>query len=139
VKVIISYRSLSTRFLTRFHHLFDNLFRDSAVPFFDEELPENRYYLFGKGGARRFAEEHGVGFLGFPITFFGFRKILYMPALFGICNSSGRKVIIGNRSARRKMVLRNRGKDCRKGDEIVLGNVLIVCCEQSVPFSGVRG
>ena len=29
-----------------------------------EELPENRYYLFGKGGARRFAEEHGVDFLG---------------------------------------------------------------------------
>ena len=28
------------------------------------ELPENRYYLFGKGGARRFAGEHGVDFLG---------------------------------------------------------------------------
>ena len=32
--------------------------------FTPEELPENRYYLFGKGGARRFAEEHGVDFLG---------------------------------------------------------------------------
>lgn len=28
------------------------------------ELPENRYYLFGKGGARRFAEQNGVDFLG---------------------------------------------------------------------------
>ena len=28
------------------------------------ELPQNRYYLFGKGGARRFAEENGVDFLG---------------------------------------------------------------------------
>lgn len=32
--------------------------------FSPEELPENRYYLFGKGGARRFAEENGVDFLG---------------------------------------------------------------------------
>jgi len=29
-----------------------------------EELPENRYYLFGKGGARRFAEENGIDLLG---------------------------------------------------------------------------
>ena len=28
------------------------------------ELPENRYYIFGRGGARRFAEESGVDFLG---------------------------------------------------------------------------
>jgi ATP-binding protein involved in chromosome partitioning len=28
------------------------------------ELPENRYYLFGKGGARRFAEENGIDLLG---------------------------------------------------------------------------
>ena len=28
------------------------------------ELPDNRYYLFGKGGARRLAEGHGVDFLG---------------------------------------------------------------------------
>ena len=32
--------------------------------FTPEELPENRYYLFGRGGARRFAEESGVDFLG---------------------------------------------------------------------------
>lgn len=32
--------------------------------FTPEELPDNRYYLFGKGGARRFAEENGVDFLG---------------------------------------------------------------------------
>ena len=32
--------------------------------FTPEELPENRYYLFGKGGARRLAEGHGVDFLG---------------------------------------------------------------------------
>lgn len=28
------------------------------------ELPENRYYLFGRGGARRYAKECGVDFLG---------------------------------------------------------------------------
>lgn len=28
------------------------------------ELPQNRYYIFGEGGARRFAEESGVDFLG---------------------------------------------------------------------------
>ena len=28
------------------------------------ELPENRYYLFGKGGARALAERCGVDFLG---------------------------------------------------------------------------
>lgn len=28
------------------------------------ELPENRYYLFGKHGAREFAEDNGVDFLG---------------------------------------------------------------------------
>jgi len=28
------------------------------------ELPENRYYLFGRGGARRYAAECGVDFLG---------------------------------------------------------------------------
>lgn len=32
--------------------------------FTPEELPENRYYLFGQGGARRFAERNGVDFLG---------------------------------------------------------------------------
>jgi len=32
--------------------------------FTPEELPDNRYYLFGRGGARRFAEESGVDFLG---------------------------------------------------------------------------
>lgn len=32
--------------------------------FTPEELPDNRYYLFGKGGARKFAEESGVDFLG---------------------------------------------------------------------------
>jgi ATP-binding protein involved in chromosome partitioning len=28
------------------------------------ELPENRYYIFGREGARRFAEDEGVDFLG---------------------------------------------------------------------------
>lgn len=32
--------------------------------FTPEELPENRYYLFGRGGARRYAEQNGVDFLG---------------------------------------------------------------------------
>ena len=32
--------------------------------FTPEELPGSRYYLFGKGGARKFAEENGVDFLG---------------------------------------------------------------------------
>lgn len=32
--------------------------------FTPKELPENRYYLFGRGGARAFAEENGVPFLG---------------------------------------------------------------------------
>lgn len=32
--------------------------------FTPEELPENRYYIFGKGGARRFAEQSGVELLG---------------------------------------------------------------------------
>lgn len=39
--------------------------------------------------------------------------------------SRRREACCGDRSARRKMVPRNRGKDCRKGDEIVLGSVLI--------------
>lgn len=32
--------------------------------FTPEELPDNRYYLFGQGGARRYAEQNGVPFLG---------------------------------------------------------------------------
>ncbi len=32
--------------------------------FTPEELPDKRYYLFGKGGARRYAEENGVELLG---------------------------------------------------------------------------
>lgn len=32
--------------------------------FTPEELPDNRYYLFGRGGARRYAEEHGIELLG---------------------------------------------------------------------------
>lgn len=28
------------------------------------ELPDNRYYLFGQGGARRYAEQSGIDFLG---------------------------------------------------------------------------
>ena len=32
--------------------------------FTPEELPQNRYYLFGKGGARTYAEQNGIPFLG---------------------------------------------------------------------------
>ena len=32
--------------------------------FTPEELPDNRYYIFGRGGARRVAGEYGVPFLG---------------------------------------------------------------------------
>lgn len=32
--------------------------------FTPKELPENRYYLFGRGGARAFAEGNGIPFLG---------------------------------------------------------------------------
>lgn len=32
--------------------------------FTPEELPDNRYYIFGRGGARRYAEENGVELLG---------------------------------------------------------------------------
>lgn len=32
--------------------------------FTPEELPNNRYYLFGQGGARKFADQRGVPFLG---------------------------------------------------------------------------
>jgi ATP-binding protein involved in chromosome partitioning len=32
--------------------------------FTPEELPNNRYYIFGKGGAKRYAEEVGVPLLG---------------------------------------------------------------------------
>lgn len=32
--------------------------------FTPEELPDNRYYLFGRGGARAYAEHSGVDFLG---------------------------------------------------------------------------
>ncbi len=32
--------------------------------FTPEELPNNRYYLFGKGGARNFAEQNNIPFLG---------------------------------------------------------------------------
>lgn len=32
--------------------------------FSPEELPNNRYYLFGHGGVRQYAEQHGVAFLG---------------------------------------------------------------------------
>jgi len=32
--------------------------------FTPKELPQNRYYIFGRGGARRFAAESGVPFLG---------------------------------------------------------------------------
>ena len=32
--------------------------------FTPKELPENRYYLFGRGGARAFADKNDVPFLG---------------------------------------------------------------------------
>lgn len=32
--------------------------------FTPEELPDHRYYIFGEGGARRFAEKEGLDFLG---------------------------------------------------------------------------
>ncbi len=37
---------------------------ENMAYFTPEELPNNRYYLFGKGGARRYAEENGVDLLG---------------------------------------------------------------------------
>ena len=78
--------------------------------FTPEELPENRYYLFGKGGARRFAEEHGVDFLG------------EIPIVQSIMEGSDEgRPAAGIDPRVEKLVLRNRGKDCRKGDEIVLG------------------
>ena len=32
--------------------------------FTPEELPNNRYYIFGEGGAKRYAEEAGIELLG---------------------------------------------------------------------------
>lgn len=32
--------------------------------FTPEELPDNRYYIFGQGGVRRYAEDDGIDFLG---------------------------------------------------------------------------
>lgn len=37
---------------------------ENMAYFTPEELPDNRYYIFGKGGARRYAEENGVDLLG---------------------------------------------------------------------------
>lgn len=37
---------------------------ENMAYFTPDELPNNRYYLFGQSGARRFAEQHGVDFLG---------------------------------------------------------------------------
>jgi ATP-binding protein involved in chromosome partitioning len=37
--------------------------------FTPKELPDNKYYIFGKGGARAYAEQAGVPFLGYiPIV-----------------------------------------------------------------------
>lgn len=81
--------------------------------FTPEELPENRYYIFGKGGARRYAEENGVDFLG------------EIPIVQSIMEGSdeGRPAAGIDRGS--KMVPRNRRKDCRKSDEIVLETLLI--------------
>ena len=37
---------------------------ENMAYFTPEELPDNKYYIFGKGGARAYAEEVGVPFLG---------------------------------------------------------------------------
>ena len=53
-----------------------NMFRNESVNkpilglvenmawFTPKELPDNKYYIFGHGGARKVAEEYGVPFLG---------------------------------------------------------------------------
>ena len=72
--------------------------------FTPEELPDNRYYLFGKGGARRYAEQNGVDFLG------------EIPIVQSIMECSEE----GHRPAGRKVVPRHRRTDCGKGAQIVL-------------------
>ncbi|MCS6819545.1 MAG: Mrp/NBP35 family ATP-binding protein, partial [Chitinophagales bacterium] len=37
---------------------------ENMAYFTPEELPNNKYYLFGKGGGKRLAEEYEVPFLG---------------------------------------------------------------------------
>lgn len=37
---------------------------ENMAYFTPEELPENKYYIFGKGGGRKLAEKNGVEFLG---------------------------------------------------------------------------
>lgn len=37
---------------------------ENMAYFTPEELPDNRYYIFGQGGGRRLAEQHNVPFLG---------------------------------------------------------------------------
>ena len=37
---------------------------ENMAYFTPAELPDNRYYIFGKGGARQMAEKEGVDFLG---------------------------------------------------------------------------
>lgn len=37
---------------------------ENMAYFTPEELPDNRYYIFGRGGARRYAESNGIDFLG---------------------------------------------------------------------------
>ena len=69
--------------------------------FTPKELPENRYYIFGHGGARAFAEQNDVPFLGR----YSDRSIRYGRIGRG---ASGR----GNRSGRRIPLPFDRRKSC---------------------------
>ena len=37
---------------------------ENMAYFTPEELPDNKYYIFGKGGGRKLAEKHNVPFIG---------------------------------------------------------------------------
>ncbi len=83
--------------------------------FTPEELPENRYYLFGKGGKGTPVGRRARG--GVP------GRNTYRTVDHGRIRR--REAAAGIDPASRKMVPRIAGKDCRKGDEIVLTTLLI--------------
>ena len=78
--------------------------------FTPEELPDNRYYLFGRGGARRYAEEHGIELLG------------EIPLVQSIMEGRGGPPGRRHRSARRALLPRNRRQGGDGSDERVMIN-----------------
>lgn len=94
---------------------------ENMAYFTPAELPENKYYLFGKEGGKRLAEEYDLNFLGQIPLIQSIREggDIGVPAMIGDDNQSKQAVMDFAAAAVRQIAIRNANLPTTKKVEVV--------------------